>query len=110
MPVREAISSYGSGIDFGTDWFDVWVEKLASGILPTLYAAALGNLFRRKGRLILTQSVLIIAGVMFLVLMSLIASINLTLDNEMARSHYAVRFGQAQMLRVMSHQMGVQAS
>ena len=61
--------------------------------LPTIYAAALGNLFRRKARLLLTQSVLIIAGTSFLLLTSLIASLNLTLDNEMARSRYAVRLG-----------------
>jgi len=41
----------------------------------------------------LTQSVLIIAGVTFLVLMSLIASVNLTMDNEMARSRYAALLG-----------------
>jgi putative ABC transport system permease protein len=93
MPVREAIASYGLGGDFGSNRFDLWVERIGALFLPTLYAAALGNLFRRKGRLLLTQSVLIIAGMMFLVLMSLIASVNLTLDNEMARSRYAVRLG-----------------
>jgi putative ABC transport system permease protein len=69
------------------------IEAFGAHFLPTVYAAALGNLFRRKGRLLLTQSVLIIAGVMFLLLMSLIASLNLTLDNEMARSRYALRLG-----------------
>ncbi|MGZ8184700.1 MAG: ABC transporter permease [Methylobacter sp.] len=93
MTVRVAIASYGLGADFGSNRFDLWVERIGAQFLPTLYAAALGNLFRRKGRLLLTQSVLIIAGVMFMVLMSLIASVNLTLDNEMARSRYAVRLG-----------------
>lgn len=93
MTVREALASYGLGADFGSGRFDQWVERLGARCLPTLYAAALGNLFRRKARLVLTQGVLIISGVMFLVLMSLIASVNLTLDNEMARSRYAVRLG-----------------
>lgn len=93
MTVRAAIASYGLGADFGSNRFDLLVERIGAHYLPTLYAAALGNLFRRKGRLLLTQSVLIIAGVMFLVLMSLIASVNLTLDNEMERSRYAVRLG-----------------
>ena len=70
MTVQAAIASYGLGADFGSNRFDLWVERIGARFLPTLYAAALGNLFRRKGRLLLTQSVLIIAGVMFMVLMS----------------------------------------
>ena len=93
ITVREAIASYGLGSDFGRSRFDSLIETFGAHFLPTVYAAALGNLFRRKGRLLLTQSVLIIAGVMFLLLMSLIASLNLTLDNEMARSRYALRLG-----------------
>jgi putative ABC transport system permease protein len=93
LPVREAIVSYGLGNDFGNTRLDFWIEQFGARFLPTLYAAALGNLFRRKGRLLLTQSVLIIAGALFLILMSLIASVNLTLDNELARSRYAVRLG-----------------
>ncbi len=93
MSVREAISSYGLGADFGRNRFDLWMEKGTTSHLPTIYAAALGNLIRRKTELLLTQAVLLVAGVTFLVLMSLIASLNLTLDQEMARSHYAVRLG-----------------
>ena len=93
MPVRESIASYGLGGSFGVNRFDLWVERIGMQFLPTLYAAALGNLFRRKDRLMLTQIVLIIAGILFLVLMSLITSVNLTLDNEMARSHYTLRLG-----------------
>ncbi len=93
MTVRAAIASYGVGADFGYNRFDLFIEKFGARFLPTLSAAALGNLFRRKGRLLLTQSVLIIAGVMFLVLMSLITSLNLTLDREMARSSYDARLG-----------------
>ncbi|MCF7987491.1 MAG: ABC transporter permease [Methylovulum sp.] len=93
MTAREAMASYGLGADFGHTRFDRWIERIGTWLLPSFYALALGNLFRRKARLVLTQSVLICAGVMFLVLMSLVASVNLTLDNELARSQYAVRLG-----------------
>jgi len=93
MSVRQAIASYGLGSDFAGDRFDVWLERRLSIALPTLYAVALGNLFRRKARLFWTQCVLIIAGVLFMVILSLIASVNHTLDNELARSRYAVRLG-----------------
>jgi putative ABC transport system permease protein len=96
MSVRQAISSYGLGADFASGGFDRWLERKAASLLPTLYAVALGNLLRRKARLLWTQSVLIIAGVLFMVIISLIASVNLTLDNELARSRYAVRLGFSQ--------------
>jgi putative ABC transport system permease protein len=86
MTVREAIASYGLGGDFGANWLDRTVERIGQKFLSAPYAIALGNMFRRKGRLILTQLVLITAGAMYLVVMSLSASINLTLDNEFARS------------------------
>lgn len=91
MTVQEAITDYGLGGNFGDNRFDLWIERVVGRLLPTLYAAAFCNLFRRKASLLLTQSVLIIASTTFLVLMSLIASLNITLDNEMARSRFAVR-------------------
>ncbi|MGE5376819.1 MAG: ABC transporter permease, partial [Bacteroidota bacterium] len=72
---------------------DRFVERLGAVFLSTPYAAALGNIFRRKGRLLLTLLVLSTAGVMFLIVMSLISSTNLTLDNEMARRGYDFRIG-----------------
>ena len=93
ISVREAISTYGLGGDFGSSWFDRLVDRFGSRFLPTIYAASLGNLFRRKGRLILTLLVLTTSGVMFLVVMTLISSTNFTLDNEMARQGYDVRIG-----------------
>jgi len=93
MSVRQAIASYGLGGDFDSSRFDKWLEAKLFSALPTLYAVTMGNLFRRKARLLWTQSVLIIAGVLFIVIISLIKSVNLTLDNELARSHYAVRLG-----------------
>jgi putative ABC transport system permease protein len=93
ISVREAISTYGLGGDFGSSKFDRWIESLGARFLSTVYSAALGNMFRRKGRLILTLTVLSTAGIMFLIVMSLISSIELTLDNEMARTAYDARIG-----------------
>jgi putative ABC transport system permease protein len=93
MSVRQAIASYGLGADFSSNRFDRWLEVRFFGKLQTIYAVSLSNLFRRKARLLWTQSVLIIAGVLFIVIVSLIESVNLTLDNELARSRYSVRLG-----------------
>jgi putative ABC transport system permease protein len=88
MTVREAIASYGLGGDFGANWLDRTIERIGQKFLSAPYAIAMGNMFRRKGRLILTQLVLITAGAMYLVVMSLSASINLTLNNEFARRNF----------------------
>lgn len=93
LTVREALASYGLGADYTRRGLSGWLESKIINTLPTLYAVALGNLLRRKARLLWTQTVLIIAGVLFMIIMSLIASVNLTLDHELARSHYAVRLG-----------------
>jgi putative ABC transport system permease protein len=93
ITVREAIASYGIGGDFGSNGLDRFVERVGSVFLSTPYAAALGNMFRRKGRLVLTLLVLSTAGVMFLIVMSLISSTTLTLDNDMARRGYDFRIG-----------------
>jgi putative ABC transport system permease protein len=88
ITVREAIASYGLGGDFGTSRLDRAVERLGARLLPSHYATALGNMFRRKGRLILTQLVLITAGTMFLIVMALSSSITFTLDEEFGRRGY----------------------
>jgi len=88
ITVREAIASYGLGGDFGSSWLDRAVEGIGRRLLPSHYAVALGNMFRRKGRLALTQLVLVTAGAMFLIIMSLSASITFTLDNEFKRRGY----------------------
>jgi len=89
ITVREAISTYGlGGGKFGRTRLDRFIESLGRRFMSAPYAVALGNMFRRKGRLILTQSVLILAGTMFLAVMSLSSSINLTLDNVFAKHKY----------------------
>ncbi|MCX7089578.1 MAG: FtsX-like permease family protein [Methylococcales bacterium] len=93
MSVREALGSYGVSADFARNRFALWLEHKLFRWLSPQYAVALGNLVRRKARLFWTQIVLIIAGVLFMLIMSMIASVNLTLDHELARSLYAVRLG-----------------
>lgn len=93
ITVREAIASYGLGGDFGFSRLDRWIDRIGERLLSTPFAAALGNMFRRKERLALTVLVLTVAGVMFIVIMSLISSVTLTLDNDMARRSYDLRIG-----------------
>ena len=93
ITVREAIASYGLGGDFGSSPLDKGVERIGQRFLSSPYAIALGNLFRRKGRLILTQLVLVGAGTMFLIVMSLSTSITHTLNTDMGRRGYDVRIG-----------------
>jgi putative ABC transport system permease protein len=92
ITVREAIASYGLGGDFGSSWLDRTVERIGQRLLPSSYAMALSNMFRRKGRLILTQVVLVTAGTMFLMVMSLSSSITRTLDNDLGRRGYDILF------------------
>ena len=98
VTVRQAIASYGLGGDFKSGWIDRLVEGFGQRWLPSYYAAALGNMFRHKGRLILTLTVLIAAGSAFLMIMSLNSSIALTLDNFFKREQYdtTIQFRQSQ--------------
>ncbi|MGD8402473.1 MAG: ABC transporter permease [Anaerolineales bacterium] len=88
LTVREAIASYGLGSDYRSSWLDRLVEKIGQRWLPSYYAQSLGNMFRHKGRLLMTQLVLVAAGSSFLMIMSLNSSIILTLDNFFRRQDY----------------------
>lgn len=88
ITVREAIASYGIGGNFGSSTFDRFVERTGRRFLSAPNAMALSNMFRRKGRLSLTQLVLITAGALFLMVMTLSNSITLTVDNEFARRSF----------------------
>jgi putative ABC transport system permease protein len=92
ITVRQAIASYGLGGSFGVNRLDRLVERLGDRFLSGPKAIALGNMFRRKGRLGLTQLVLITAGTLFLMVMTLSSSITLTVDNDLGRRGYQVRF------------------
>jgi putative ABC transport system permease protein len=101
LTVREAIASYGLGSGkFGASRFDRSVERFSRQMLSAPYAVALGNMFRRKGRLLLTQLALVAAGAMFLIVMSLSASIDVTVDNELGRRGFDIRIGFEDMQRV----------
>lgn len=88
ITVRQAIASYGLGSEFGSNRFDRFVERIGARFLPTQYATALGNMFRRKGRLLLTEFVLVSAGTLFLLVMTLSSSMDYTLDNYFAARHF----------------------
>jgi putative ABC transport system permease protein len=90
ITVREAIASYGLGSGYRSGRLDRLVEGIGQRLLPSHYATALGNMFRHKGRLFLTQMVLISAGSAFLMVMSLNSSIALTLDNFFERQNYDI--------------------
>jgi putative ABC transport system permease protein len=93
MTVRAAIATYGIGGDFGSNRLDRAVERLGDRLLASSYAIALGNMFRRKGRLTLTQLALIGAGTMFLIVMTLSASLTYTLETDLQRHNYDLRLG-----------------
>ncbi|MDT8407290.1 MAG: ABC transporter permease [Methylococcales bacterium] len=90
------------------------LERLAARFLPTLEAAALGNMLRQTGRLAITQGVLISAGVMLMVLLALAASIDLTLQHDHQRRAYNIHLALAQaqpeqpLLNLLQQLPGVQ--
>ncbi|HMB21446.1 MAG: ABC transporter permease [Chloroflexota bacterium] len=88
ITVRQAIASYGLGGDFRSGRLDRLVDTFGQRWLSSQYATALGNMFRHRGRLMLTQIVLITAGSAFLMVMSLNSSCKLTLDNLFGRRHF----------------------
>ena len=88
ITVRQAIASYGLGGDYRSGWLDRLVENIGKRWLPSYYAQSLGNMFRHKGRLLMTQLVLVAAGSAFLMVMSLNSSLALTLDNFFKRQDY----------------------
>lgn len=100
ITVRQAISTYGLGRHFGTHRFDRVIERIGRRFLSTSHATALGNMFRRKGRLVMTQFVLVTAGVMFLMVNSMTSSIDLTLDRVFARHNYDLTINFAQNQRI----------
>jgi putative ABC transport system permease protein len=89
ITVREAISGYGLGKGrFGRGRIDRLIERVRFLSRPMLLS--LRNTFRRKGRLALTLSTLTIAGVIFMAVLSVRASLNLTIDDVFAYYDYDV--------------------
>lgn len=98
ITVQQAIASYGLGGDYHSGKLDRIVEGIGQRWLPSYYATSLGNMFRHKGRLLMTQLVLVAAGSAFLMVMSLNTSLTLTLDNFFKRQDYQtwIQFNQNQ--------------
>ncbi len=77
ITVREAISSYGIGAGFGRGLLDRVLAQLR--FLPRTVSLTIRNTFRRKGRVALTQITLIMAGVVYIMVMSSAASFTYTI-------------------------------
>jgi putative ABC transport system permease protein len=78
ITAHKAISTYGLGGGFGRGWFDRLLGKIRR--LPRPMALSVRNTFRRKGRVLLTLFTLALGGVMFIMVMSVRASFDYTLD------------------------------
>jgi putative ABC transport system permease protein len=87
LTVREAITSYGLSAE-GTSGgaFDRLVERLQG--LPRPLMLSLRNTFRRKGRLVLTLTTLTLAGTIFIAVVSVRASLLLTVDEILEYVNY----------------------
>ena len=77
ITVREAISNYGIGGGFGHGVLDRILSRLR--FLPRTASLTIRNTFRRKGRVALTQITLVMAGVVFIMVMSSAASFTYTI-------------------------------
>jgi len=75
---HRAISSYGLEAGFGQGVLDRWVGRIRH--LPRTLALSLRNTFRRKGRVALTLLTLILAGAVFIVVMSVRSSLENTFE------------------------------
>ncbi len=78
LTVREATSNYGIGATFGKGLIDRMLAKVRG--LPRQAILTIRNTFRRKGRVVLTQITLIMAGVVFVMVMSSAASFTYTIN------------------------------
>jgi putative ABC transport system permease protein len=78
VSVSSAISNYGIGATFGKGLIDRLLARVRG--LPRQAILTLRNTFRRKGRVVLTQITLIMAGVVFVMVMSSAASFTYTIN------------------------------
>ncbi len=75
---HQAIRSHGMGGAFGSSWFDRLLGNIRR--LPRPLALSLRNTFRRKGRVTLTLLALVCAAVIFVMVLSVSASFDTTVD------------------------------
>jgi putative ABC transport system permease protein len=87
ITVREILNDYGVSRDsFGTSQLDAWLSKIR-GVNNTLILA-LRNTFRRRGRLLLTLSLLATAGGMFMTGINVKTSWETYLKDAASNRHY----------------------
>jgi putative ABC transport system permease protein len=75
---HQAISNYGLGAGFGSNWLDRLIGRIRS--LPRPLGLSLRNTFRRKGRITLTLLTLVLGGMMFIVVLSVGSSMGNTVE------------------------------
>jgi putative ABC transport system permease protein len=95
ITVREAITNYGLGRgSFGSGMIDRIVERIRS--LPRPFLISLRNTFRRKARLVLTLSTLVLAGAIFIGVFNLKAALDKAIEDTLGYilSDVTVGFGQ----------------
>jgi putative ABC transport system permease protein len=78
ITTRKAISTYGLGGGFGRGLFDRVLGRIRR--LPRPMVLSVRNTFRRKGRVVLTLLTLALGGAMFMMVMSVRASFDYTID------------------------------
>jgi putative ABC transport system permease protein len=89
ITIRQALASYGLGGDtFGRSRVDRALERIRG--LPRPLALSLRNTFRRKGRLVLTLSALVLGGAVFASVFSVRSSLLATMDEALRYFNYDV--------------------
>ncbi len=79
ITITEAIANYGIAKSWNSGVIDRMVEKIR--LLPRPLLISLRNTFRRKGRLILTLSTLVLAGAIFISVFNLWSVIDVMMDD-----------------------------
>jgi putative ABC transport system permease protein len=75
---HQAISTYGLGAGFGSNWLDRLIGRIRR--LPRPLGLSLRNTFRRKARITLTLLTLVLGGLMFIVVLSVGSSMSNTVE------------------------------
>jgi putative ABC transport system permease protein len=93
ISVHKALNAYGLGKGlFGRSLVDQLVERVtfAVPLLSRPVRISMRNTFRRKGRLLLTLSTLILGGATFIAVLSVHASLLATLDDALTYWNYEI--------------------
>jgi putative ABC transport system permease protein len=103
LTVQKALSEQGLGRgQYGSHLLDRFVTWLTSKVLSLSQPMriSLRNTIRRKARLLLTLSTLILGGAIFIGVLSVHASLLATLDDALAYFNYDVELNYAQVHRI----------